>query len=148
MMHTLKMARRIAANHGRFVALTLSLGLVACGGGSSDSTGPSPVAPSAQPGWLTLELDTPAANDGAVQFAISGPAIDTVTAVGYNGTSAVTPTSAQLVVTGAVTDGAVARIFVKDLRKANEYRAWIVAAAARGTYQLQATDGYRAVLVR
>lgn len=151
MTYTFKLARRMANNHpGRRVVAALAVVvLAACGGGSP--TGPSTPSPNpvvVTAGVLTMELATPNANDGAVQFAVSGPAIDSIRPIGYDGTTAALAGQAQAVLTGSLTSGAVARVYVRDIAKANEYRAWVVAAAARGSYQLQDIGSYRAVLVR
>ena len=150
MTYTFKLARRMANNHAgrRAVAALAALVLAACGGASP--TGPSTPTPPvlATAGVLTIELATPNANDGAVQFAVSGPAIDSIRPIGYDGTTAALAGQAQTILTGSLTSGAVARVYVRDIARANEYRAWVVAAAARGSYQLQDVGSYRAVLVR
>lgn len=151
MTYTFKLARRMANNHPgrRIVAALAVVVLAACGGASP--TGPSAPTPTpvvATAGVLTMELTTPNANDGAVQFAVSGPAIDSIRPIGYDGATAALAGQAQTILTGSLTSGAVARIYVRDIAKANEYRAWVVAAAARGSYQLQDVGSYRAVLVR
>lgn len=150
MTYTFKLARRMANNHPgrRAVAALAVLALAACGGASP--TGPSTPTPPvlATAGVLTMELATPNANDGAVQFAVSGPAIDSIRPIGYDGTTAALAGQAQTILTGSLTSGAVARVYVRDIARANEYRAWVVAAAARGSYQLQDVGSYRAVLVR
>ncbi|MDX2260961.1 MAG: hypothetical protein SFU84_04590 [Gemmatimonadales bacterium] len=150
MTYTFKLARRMANNHPgrRAVAALAVLVLAACGGASP--TGPSTPTPPvlATAGVLTMELATPNANDGAVQFAVSGPAIDSIRPIGYDGTTAALAGQAQTILTGSLTSGAVARVYVRDIARANEYRAWVVAAAARGSYQLQDVGSYRAVLVR
>lgn len=151
MTYTFKLARRMASNHARrhAIAAAAALLLMACGGESP--TGPTPPTNppvTATAGVLTLELTTPNTNDGAVQFAVSGPAIDSVRALGYDGLTSVLPGQAQVIVTGAVAAGTVARVYVHDIAKATEYRAWVVAAAARSSYQLQDVASYRAALVR
>lgn len=150
MTYTFKLARRMANNHPgrRAVAALAAVVLAACGGASP--TGPSTPTPPvlATAGVLTMELATPNANDGAVQFAVSGPAIDSIRPIGYDGTTAALAGQAQTILTGSLTSGAVARVYVRDIARANEYRAWVVAAAARGSYQLQDVGSYRAVLVR
>ncbi len=150
MTYTFKLARRMARNHlgsRTLIALAATL-LVACGGeGPTGATpAPTPIAPAA--GVLTLELVTPNGNDGALQFAVSGPAIDSIRAVGYQGTTTLMSGQGQAILTGALTSGAVARVYVRDINRATDYRAWVVAAAARSTYQLQDVGSYRVVLVR
>lgn len=151
MTYTFKLARRMASNHaGRRLLVTAAAALLAACGGESPTGATPPTNPPtlATAGVLTLELTTPNANDGAVQFAVSGPAIDSVRAVGFEGLTTTLPGQAQLIVTGALTTGTIARVYVHDIAKASEYRAWVVAAAARTSYQLQDVASYRALLVR
>jgi hypothetical protein len=126
-------------------AMLLPLALLAaCGASTPTST--DPTTPTS--GWLTLQLTTPSTNDGAVQFAISGPAIDSVTIISYDGFAAASNGTVNLVVTGQIGNGDIARIHVADLSAALQYHATVAAAAARVTYALATLDGYRAVLVR
>ena len=132
----------------RMLCKLVPLGLLALAACSSQSaTTPTTPPPASTGGWLTLQLATPRTDDGAVQFNVSGPAIDSVKVVDYDGFATINDGSADLLVTGAVCSGDVARIFVPDLSLTSQYRA-SVSAAARATYALQALDGYRAVLVR
>ena len=120
--------------------------LAACSSSSATTTTTPPPPPTG--GWLTLQLSTPRTDDGAVQFSVSGPAIDSVKLVSYDGFATIDNGTANLIVTGQVGNGDIARVFVPDLSLTSQYRASIAAAAARGTYALQALDGYRVVLVR
>lgn len=116
---------------------------------SSDAaTGATTPPPAQTGGWLTLQLVTPNSDDGAAQFSVRGPAIDSVKLLGYDGFATIESGSANLVVTGLVGSGNVAQVHVPDLSLASEYQASIDAAAARQTYVLQSLTGYRAVLVR
>jgi hypothetical protein len=99
-------------------------------------------------GWLTLQLTTPRSNDGAVQFVVSGPTIDSARVISYNGFATSTGSVANMVVTGQVASGTVGQIYVPDLSRTGEYQASVLAAAARDSYTLQDVSGYRAVLVR
>ena len=131
----------------RVVPALMIAALAACS--SETATGPStttPAGPTA--GWLTVQLTTPNSNDGAVQLSIAGPAIDSVAIVGYDGFAARTSNVANLVVDGQVTSGDVARILVPDISLAGDYQANVSAAAARDSYELQSTQGYRAIIVR
>lgn len=121
--------------------------LAACGSGASGTTAPPP-PPVATDGWLTLQLSSPTGNDGAVQFAVTGPGIDSITIIGYDGFSAMDNGVANLLVTGEISNGDIARIHVPDVSLTLRYHATIAAAAARGNYNLQPLDGYRATLVR
>ena len=135
---------RIGHTFGKLVPLVL----FALAGCSSSANLPTTPPPGPTGGWLTLQLSTPRTDDGAVQFSVSGPAIDRVKIVSYDGFAAIDAGSANLLVTGVVGNGDVARVFVPDLSHTSQYRATVAAAAARGTYALQVLDGYRAVLVR
>ncbi len=150
MTYTFKIARRTAQNHLAATALTLLL--AACGATAPTDATPTPVAPVAPApvaGWLTLQLDTPNADDGAVQFFVTGPAIEEVApATGLDGVATITNGAAHLVVTGQVGDGAVARIRVPDLAKATQYQVQVTAAAARGTYELRQVAAYRVTVAR
>lgn len=120
--------------------------LAACG--SSSATTPTAPPPPPTGGWLTLQLSSPHTDDGAVQFSVTGPAIDSVKLVSYDGFATIDNGTANLIVTGQVGNGDVARVFVPDLALTSQYRATVAAAAARGTYALQTLDNYRVVMVR
>jgi hypothetical protein len=119
----------------RPLALVALVGLAACGG--SDLSAPLS-------GPLDLVLDTPAADDGIVLVELSGGAVDSVTALGYR-TEASPDGRApvRLVVSGALADGKLARIWVPDRTRASDYSATVVEAAARGTYALRDVAEYR-----
>lgn len=122
------------------------LALAACSSGTATGLTTPPPAPTG--GWLTLQLATPHSDDGAVQFSVSGPAIDSVKLVSYDGFATIDNGTANLIVTGQVGNGDIARVFVPDLSLTSQYQASVAAAAVRGTYALQSLDGYRVVLVR
>lgn len=126
-----------------FAVAALFLG--AC---SADTTTTLPLPAGPTGGWLTVQLTTPNNNDGAVQFSVSGPRIDSVKLVTYAGFETHTTTQADLVATGTVVSGNLARIYVPDLTLTTQYQASVSAAATRDSYVLQSLDGYRAVLVR
>ena len=138
MTYTFKLARRLASNH--LVALVAVAALTtACGGGSSP-TGPDQTPPpvTATSGWLTVQLTTPNTNDGAVQFTVSGPGVDSVRVLPpYAGFGRV-PSSGlgHVVATGSIASGAVARVWVRDVARASQVTASFSSAAARGTYIL------------
>ncbi|MGH7594517.1 MAG: hypothetical protein ACRELE_11810, partial [Gemmatimonadales bacterium] len=94
-------------------ALMLASGLAGCG--SNLPTSSTPVTPPPSDGWLTVQLTTPHTNDGAVQFQISGPAIDSAAVSGYDGFATVTGGVADLIVTGSVASGTVALVHVRNL---------------------------------
>ena len=130
----------------RVVSAVVAVGLTACG--AELPTSPTPVVTPPTAGWLTVQLTTPRSDDGAVQLHVSGPSVDSVDVTGYPGFATVTNGAADLVVTGAIASGTVARIHVADPARASEYRGSVVAAAARGTFAVQDITNYRAALVR
>lgn len=146
---TLPWLSNIRSSHStfRFLAISMILVLAACSG--ETTTAPSqPVVPQVVGGWLTLQLNTPSNNDGAVQFEITGPALDSVKVSGYDGLTSIDNGIANVIVTGAVGSGVVAQVHIVDLTYASQYQATVVAAAARNTYDLQDLTSYRAVLAR
>lgn len=146
MTYKFKLSRRLSSNHRSAVA-ALALLLAACG--ASSPTGSTPVTPvTATSGWLTIQLATPRSDDGAVQLSVNGPGIDSARVVGYDGFTVVGGASADMVVTGAIGNGTIARVFLRDLSRAGDVRATVSAAAARGSYSLQELTGYRALVIR
>lgn len=144
-----KLSRRLASIH-RHCSVVLLGALVACGGGSPTGSDSSPPPVTATSGWLTVQLNTPNSNDGAVQFAVSGPGVDSVRTVPpYAGHGLVSVSgTGHLLITGSVTSGVVARVWVRDVTKAAQVTASVRAAAIRTTYGLQDVSGYRALVVR
>jgi hypothetical protein len=123
--------------------------LAVLAGACSSETATGPATPPAQTaGWLTVQLTTPRTDDGAVQLSVAGPGIDSIAIVGYDGFATHTTTAGDLVATGIIVSGDVARILVPDLSRTTEYQVVVTAAAARDSYALQQLAGYRAVLVR
>lgn len=150
MTYTFKLARRMATNHvARMAPLALVVLLVACGGATPTDPTPTPTPPAPAAGWLTIQLDTPHANDGAVQIAVSGPQVEEVEIeTPFDGVATIRNGTAYLVVTGQLADGAIARVRVTDVNRATQYSATVQAAAARQTYALQQLGAYRAAVVR
>jgi hypothetical protein len=120
----------------RAVFLAALLGVTACGGGSDLS------APLSGP--LDLVLQTSADDDGIVLVEVVGGTVDSVTALGYRTeASSVGTAPLRIVVSGALEDGKLVRIWVPDRTQASDYSATVVEAAARGTYLLQDVADYR-----
>lgn len=119
----------------RPLGLLALLGFAACGG--SDLSAPLS-------GPLDLVLDTPADDDGIVLVEIAGGAVDSVTALGYRTeTSPHGATPVRVVVSGALADGKLARIWVPDRTRASDYSVTALEAAARSTYALRDVADYR-----
>ena len=120
----------------RAILLAALLGVTACGGGSDLS------APLSGP--LDLVLQTPADHDGIVLVEVAGGTVDSVTALSYRTEfSSVGTAPLRIVVSGALRDGKLVRIWVPDRTRADDYSATVVEAAARGTYELQDVAEYR-----
>lgn len=122
------------------VVLTGAAGaLLACGGGGSEPNEPLP-------GVLTVSLTTPNADDAALLLTLTGPAAPSaVTAAdpALRVFLAGPPGPAtSLVVTGAMTDGAILTLQVPDVRQVKEYTATLVEVAST-TYQVRPLTGYR-----
>lgn len=152
MTYTFKLSRRMAANDpGRLLLAPLLLLLAACGAntatGPDTGTTPPPQAPT--PGWLTVQLTDPNIDDGALQLRVTGPALDTIAGdARYDGFGAVTNGVADLVVTGKIVSGNLARFRVADVNQASQYQVSLVAVVQEESYALRSTSGYRAVIVR
>lgn len=119
------------------------LALAACGGGDGGGGGGGTQPP--QPGTLTLTLQSPNGNDGAVMFTLRGAQIDTVTvASGYRMfLSRVSQNNVRVIVTGTIAGGPIVRFNVPDVNQASTYFAFVEQAAVRGTYQQQEVTNYR-----
>lgn len=119
----------------RPLGLLALLSLAACGGSDLSATLSGP---------LDLVLDTPADDDGIVLVEIAGGAVDSVTALGYRTeTSSHGATPVRVVVSGALADGKLARIWVPDRTRASDYSVTALEAAARNTYALRDVADYR-----
>ena len=133
-------------NRRVFAAAAFTAVLAACGSEGS-STGPVTPPPAPTAGWLTVQVNTPRNDDGAIQLSVSGPGVDSARIVGYDGFVTVSATGADLIATGNMSNGTVAQIHVPNIARSAEYQVAVVAAAARDTYALQDLNGYRAVIV-
>lgn len=151
MTYTFKLSRRLAVAHRRarvVPALSLLVLLAACG--ASAPAGPDTSEQPATPGWLTVQLTTPYTDDGALQLRVTGPSIDSIAPeTVYDGFGTVVSGTANVVVTGTVANGNVARFRVSDVTRASQYAVSVVAAAQKTTFALRSNTGvYGAVIVR
>lgn len=152
MTYTYKLSRRLAVSHDplsdvrKIMLFLLLLLAISCGDGSTDPSHPDNVV---QPGWLSVALTTPNANDGVVQLSLAGGRIDSLEVTGGHGFAMLVNGAGRLLVTGDVGSGVVARIWVPDTRAFAGYSGSVEAAAARSTYQLQdITQGYSVQVTR
>ena len=123
-------------------AMVAALSLGADCSGDSNGVG-------AQPGVLTVRLTTPRADDGAMTFEVSGPAIDSVIVVDASlrlftrregegeGGSTVSG-----VVVGALADGIVVTLRVPDVGAAAGYTARVLEVADRQNALRASLAGY------
>ncbi len=85
---------------------------------------------------LELRLETPAQDDGAALFTISGGPIDSVDALGHAlYTARIDANTTRVIVAGDLSAGAIARIHIADERQASEYSVTLHQVAARGYTQ-------------
>lgn len=99
----------------------------------------------AQAGTLTLRLTTPHADDGAMMFEVSGPALDSVVAVNAalrlftrrDGTARIVGA-----VVGTLENGAVVTLHVPDVGAAAAYTARVLEVADRQDALRASLAGY------
>lgn len=122
----------------RFAALLAAVAItVNCGGGGTENNDPTP-------GDLTLTLNTPNSNDGAIRLTITGPDAPTaVTAVGggVQVFKSALGTTMTIIVTGALADGPLLHITVPDTRDDEDYNV-AVNEVSSTSYAVVATTGY------
>ena len=93
---------------------------------------------------LQVSLSTPFNDDGALFFTVSGGWVDSVDAPGYTlYTSRPDPATLQVILTGNLSPGSVARVHIPDERAAAQYSATIGQVAARETYIERDPASYR-----
>lgn len=121
------------------------LGLLAAAGAGASACGES--AEPGRAGWLTVSLDSPSGDDGAVMLRITGAPVDSIDAPGLQLFSArLDSVTTRLVLTGTIGSGALARIRVPDVLAASRYAATLEQAAARGSYAQRDVAGYRVTI--
>ena len=120
----------------RYLALAAVTALVASCGSSGDEGGP-------EAGVLRLTLDTPNAGDGAILFRVTGE-IDSVAggAMMQDGSYGTFPTFTRIVVSGDLTDGPVAYLFVPDVNAISTYVVTVEQVAVKATNAQRSLAGY------
>lgn len=116
---------------------TLSVAAAACAD--------APTGGSSGPGTLILRLATPHADDGAMAFEVSGPSIDTATAVNASLRLFTRRTDSSTmvgVVVGSVAAGALITLRVRDVGAAASYTARVVEVADRHNGLRASLTGY------
>lgn len=154
MPRTLTLAQRLAARDPfsdarRIAVLLLLLLAISCRDGLTNPDTPNPAPEAKVAGWVSIALTTPNQNDGVVQLSLSGASIDSLELVGNRGFASLLNGSGRLLVTGQISSGIVARMWVPDVKATASYVGIVEAAAARSTYQLQdVSQGYSVRVTR
>jgi hypothetical protein len=116
-------------------SLSAALIAVAWLGGCSEE----PTEPTAA--TLQVRLATPAQDDGAVLFTLSGGPIDSVDAPGhvlYLGRP--DDNTIRVIVAGELASGAIAQVHIPDDRQVSQYSATLQQVASRGYAQRDITS--------
>ena len=86
-------------------------------------------------GTLQVDLTTPFTDDGALLFTVSGGRLDSVEAGGYSlYSSRADASTLEVIVTGNLSSGMIARVHIPDGRLAAQYSVNVIQAAARVSY--------------
>jgi hypothetical protein len=126
----------------RLFQLVVLTGLVSLAGCSAEPS--APVAAT-----LALDFVSPARDDGAVLFTISGGPIDSVVAPGHRlYITRIDAATLRVILVGNVVSGHLGRVYLSDERRIPNYSAMINQVAARGTYLQRDPAGYALELVR
>ncbi|HEX7917867.1 MAG TPA: hypothetical protein VF454_00615 [Gemmatimonadales bacterium] len=120
----------------RILALLAAVGLASSCGGDG--------GPHAQPGVLTLTLNTPNVDDGALLFRVVGGPVDSVAGgvMVQDGSYTVQPSYTRIVVAGDITDGVVAGVYIPDVHDASSYSVVMEQVAVRNTFAQRSIGGY------
>ncbi|MCY4635419.1 MAG: fibronectin type III domain-containing protein [Acidobacteria bacterium] len=111
---------------------------------TDDAVGPTAAEP--DPGFLTVELNAPAANrDIGVLLELEGPGIETVRASGFELYESVEREQHQIVVAGSLRSGPLVQFEVPDRNQLSLYRVHVLQVTGED-YGLRDADEYRAVL--
>jgi hypothetical protein len=117
--------------------LVLALGLALVGACSGDPSGPVATT-------LQVSLTSPYPDDGALLFTVTGGPVDSVEASGLTlYTSRPQPTTLQVILTGDVSSGNIARLHIPDAQLGRRYSVTLQQAAARGSYSQRDPASYQ-----
>ena len=105
--------------------LILAAGLNGCSG--------EPSAP--QAATLEVTLSSPFTDDGALWFTVRGGRVDSVASANYILYSSRSDANTlEVIVTGQLSSGTIARVHIADERLAPQYSVQVIQAAARTSY--------------
>ena len=114
-----------------------SVSLIALADCSGDST--------PTPGSITVSLNSPNADDGAVLFTLTGPGIRDAQSANSSYKvywRTVSATELRLLVVGNLSSGTVATVSVDDTRKMDQYHGSLIEVASRADALRTAVSGY------
>jgi hypothetical protein len=118
--------------------------LIAALGGLGGCSG-APSAPAAA--TVQVVMTSPYADDGGVLFTVTGGRVDSVTSAGYTlFSSRADPSTLQIIVTGSLSTGTLATLYLRDERLLPEYSVSLNQAAARASYTARDPAGYTLTL--
>ena len=94
------------------------------------------------PGWVDVRLTSPNGDDGGILFTVSGAQIDSVRSAFPNTfTRQESASVVRVIVTGTLTSGVVAQVFVPDVHVLSPYATSLVEIASR-TFEQRSPAGY------
>ncbi|TFH64528.1 MAG: hypothetical protein E4G90_07900 [Gemmatimonadales bacterium] len=100
-------------------------------------------------GEVTLALQSPNIDDGAVLIRIVGPITEITPSGDYLVSSAPLGTTAtKIVVVGNLASGPLIRVYVPDLNLLSTYTVFVEQAASRTDFVLYDPSGYSIIIVR
>jgi hypothetical protein len=121
--------------------MAILLGVVSLGCSDDPS---APVAAT-----LSLDFVTPASEDGAVLFTISGGPVDSVAAPAHRlYTTRVDASTLRVILVGNISSGTLGRLYLSDERRIPQYSASVNQVAARESYHQRDPATYHLALVR
>jgi hypothetical protein len=114
--------------------------LLAMAAGLSNCSGPPSETVAAT---LAVTLSSPFTDDGALLFTISGGPVDSVETTGYTLYSyRPDGNTMEIIVTGQINSGAIARLYIGNERLTPQYSARVMQAAARSSYTQRDPGAY------
>jgi hypothetical protein len=98
-------------------------------------------------GTLAISLSSPFVDDGALLLTLSGGPVDSVETTGYTlYSSRLDANTLEMIVTGQLTSGTIARVHIADERLAPQYSVKVLQAAAQSSYTQRDPSAYGVTL--
>jgi hypothetical protein len=115
--------------------------LILVAGASLNGCSGPPLA--SESGSLEVTLSSPFPDDGALLFTVTGGRVDSVESLGYTVySSRPEPNTLEVIVTGQLSSGTIARLYIANERLAPAYSARVIQAAARVSYSQRDPAAY------